>query len=66
MLKLCNPKENNARANSLKDVEGIGKGLSKKSFLNRIYLKKKFSFFKMEEDKTLEENFDLIADLASI
>lgn len=37
---------------------------------NRIYLEKKFSCYKMEEDKALEENFDqflkLIADLESI
>lgn len=41
-----------------------------KSLPNRIYLKKKFSCFRMEEDKPLEENFDtflkLVADLASI
>lgn len=41
-----------------------------KSLPNRIYLKKKFSCFKMEEDKPIEENVDtflkLIADLASI
>lgn len=41
-----------------------------KSLPNRIYLKKKFSCFKMEEDKSIEENVDtflkLIADLASI
>lgn len=29
-----------------------------KSLPNRIYLKKKFSCFKMEEDKPMEENFD--------
>lgn len=41
-----------------------------KSLPNRIYLKKKFSCFRMEEDKAMEENFDsflkLVADLASI
>lgn len=41
-----------------------------KSLPNRIYLKKKFSCFKMEEDKPMEESFDqflkLVADLASI
>lgn len=41
-----------------------------KSLPNRIYLKKKFSCFKMDEDKAMEENFDsflkLVADLASI
>lgn len=41
-----------------------------KSLPNRIYLKKKFSCFRMEEDKSMEENFDqflkLIDDLASI
>lgn len=41
-----------------------------KSLPNRIYLKKKFSCFKMEEEKPMEENFDqflkLFADLASI
>lgn len=41
-----------------------------KSLPNRIYLKKKFSCFNMEEDKSMEENFDLflklVADLASI
>lgn len=41
-----------------------------KSLPNRIYLKKKFSCFRMEEDKPMEENFDyflkLVADLASI
>ncbi|KAL0756048.1 hypothetical protein Bca101_093716 [Brassica carinata] len=41
-----------------------------KSLPNMIYLKKKFSCFKMEEEKPMEENFDqflkLVADLASI
>lgn len=41
-----------------------------KSLPNKIYLKKKFSCFKMEEEKPMEENFDLflklVADLASI
>lgn len=41
-----------------------------KSLPNRNYLKKKFSCFKMDEDKAMEENFDsflkLVADLASI
>lgn len=41
-----------------------------KSLPNKIYLKKKFSCFKMEEEKPMEENFDqflkVIADLASI
>ena len=40
------------------------------SLPNRIYLKKKFSCFKMEEEKPMEENFDhflkLVADLTSI
>lgn len=41
-----------------------------KSLPNRIYLKKKLSRFKMEEEKTMEENVDsflkLVADLANI
>lgn len=41
-----------------------------KSLPNRIHLKKKFSCFKMEEEKSIEENVDaflkLITDLASI
>lgn len=41
-----------------------------KSLPNRIYLKKKFSCFKMEEEKPMEEKFDhflkLVADLTSI
>ena len=42
---------------------GIWKALERdyqtKSLPNRIYLKKKFSCFKMEEDKSIEENVDL-------
>lgn len=53
---------------------GMWKALEKdyqtKSLPNRIYLKKKFSCYKMEEEKSMEENFDLflklIDDLASI
>ena len=41
-----------------------------KSLPNRIYLKKQFSCYKMEEDKTIEENVDiflkLIGDLESL
>lgn len=41
-----------------------------KSLPNRIYLKKKFSCFKMEDEKPMEENFDqflkLVAVLASL
>ena len=41
-----------------------------RSLPNRIYLKKQFSCYKMEEDKTIEENIDiflkLIADLESL
>ena len=53
---------------------GMWKALEKnyqtKSLPNRIYLKKQFSCYKMEEDKTIEENVDiflkLIADLESL
>ena len=41
-----------------------------KSLPNRIYLKKQFSCYKMEEDKSIEENVDvflkLIADVESL
>ncbi|KAL0855929.1 hypothetical protein Bca101_061082 [Brassica carinata] len=53
---------------------GMWKALARdyqtKSLPNQIYLKKKFSCFKMDEGKAVEENFDsflkLVADLASI
>ncbi|WZZ71194.1 hypothetical protein YC2023_082564 [Brassica napus] len=53
---------------------GMWKSLEKlyqpKSLPNRIYLKKQFSCYKMEEDKSIEENVDvflkLIADLESL
>ena len=53
---------------------GMWKALEKnyqtKSLPNKIYLKKQFSCYKMEEDKTIEESVDiflkLIADLESL
>lgn len=50
--------------------KALEKDYQTKSLPNRIYLKKKFSCYKMEEEKSMEENFDLflklIDDLASI
>ncbi|XP_056848948.1 uncharacterized protein LOC130499064 [Raphanus sativus] len=50
--------------------KALEKDYQTKSLPNRIYLKKKFSCYKREEDKSMEENFDLflklIDDLASI
>ena len=42
---------------SSRDVESIGKGLPNKVTTNRIYPKNKFSCFKMEEDKPIEEGY---------
>ena len=62
--------ESNERKTALEVWQGLEKEYQIKSLSNSIYLKQKYSCFKFEENKSIDENLDvflkLISDLGSL